>query len=53
VCLEFRHWDREVPVHLLALLESVRTNLEAHMRKKEDVLFPAMRLAGTRGPGRR
>ena len=32
-----------VPRGLAALLARIRTNLEAHMKKEEDGLFPAMR----------
>jgi regulator of cell morphogenesis and NO signaling len=35
----------DAPQGLLPLLERMRTNLEAHMQKEEDGLFPAMRLA--------
>jgi regulator of cell morphogenesis and NO signaling len=36
----------DVPQDLLPLLERMRANLEAHMQKEEDRLFPMMRLAG-------
>jgi regulator of cell morphogenesis and NO signaling len=35
----------DAPHGLVALLERMRTNLEAHMQKEEDGLFPAMRAA--------
>jgi regulator of cell morphogenesis and NO signaling len=35
----------DAPQDLLPLLERMRTNLEAHMQKEEDELFPTMRLA--------
>jgi regulator of cell morphogenesis and NO signaling len=35
----------DAPYDLVPLLERMRTNLEAHMQKEEDGLFPAMRLA--------
>jgi regulator of cell morphogenesis and NO signaling len=34
----------DAPRDLVPLLERMRTNLEAHMQKEEDGLFPAMRL---------
>jgi regulator of cell morphogenesis and NO signaling len=35
----------EAPRGLVVLLERMRTNLEAHMQREEDGLFPAMREA--------
>jgi regulator of cell morphogenesis and NO signaling len=35
----------DAPHGLVALLERMRTNLESHMQKEEDGLFPAMRAA--------
>ncbi|WP_158258444.1 hemerythrin domain-containing protein [Rhodopila globiformis] len=35
----------DAPRELVPLLERMRVNLDAHMQKEEDGLFPAMRLA--------